>query len=78
MAPRRPRPPFYAYMLCDLTPALKNMAKFAGLTQPPDSDGDFGDIANYGVYLETISFNELVDDAKKRNAVLFEKLGLGS
>jgi hypothetical protein len=25
-----------------------------------------------------ISSNTLVDDAKKRNAVLFEKLGLGS
>jgi len=54
------------------------MAKFAGLTQTPDSDGYFGYSANYGVYLEIISFNKLVDDAKKRNAVPFEKLGLGS
>ena len=70
--------PFYASILCDLTPTLKNMARFAGPTQTPDSDGDFGDGANDGVSVEIISFNEPVDDARKRNAVLFEKLGLGS
>ena len=54
------------------------MARFAGPTQPPDSDGDFGDGANDGVNVEIISFNKPVDDARKRNAVHSEKLGLGS
>ena len=40
------RTPSHAYIICDLTPTLKNMARFAGLTQTPDSDGDFGDGAN--------------------------------
>ncbi len=70
--------PFYAYIICDLTSTLKNIARFAGLTQTPDSDGYFGYSANYGVDVEITSFNDLVDDANKRNAVLFEKLGLGS
>ncbi len=70
--------PFYASILRDPITTLKNMARFAGLTQTPDSDGYFGYSANYGVYLEIISFNKLVDDAKKRNAVHSEKLGLGS
>ena len=70
--------PFYAYIICDLTPTLKTMAKFAGLTQTPDCDGYFGYSANDGVYVEIISFNKLVDDARKHNAALFEKLGLGS
>ncbi len=70
--------PFYAYLICDLTPALKNIARFAGLTQTPDCDGDFGEGANDGVSVEIVSFNEMVDDARKRNAAPFEKLGLGS
>jgi hypothetical protein len=70
--------PFYAYLICDLTPTLKNLARFAGLTQAPDCDGDFGHGADYGADVEIISFNKPVDDAKERNAVLFETLGLGS
>jgi hypothetical protein len=30
-----------------------------------------------GVYIEVIAFEKLVGDAKKRNAALFEKLGIG-
>jgi hypothetical protein len=30
------------------------------------------------VYVEIISFNKSVDDAKEHNAVPFEKIGLGS
>jgi len=70
--------PFYASILRDLTPTLKNMARFAGLTQTPDCDDDFGDGSNDGVSVEIISCNKLDDDTKKQNAVLFEKLGLGS
>jgi len=29
-----------------------------------------------GVYIEILSFDKLANDAKKRNAVLFEKLGI--
>ena len=54
------------------------MAGFAGLKQSPAPDGDFGDGANDGVNVEIISFNKPVDDARKRNAVHSEKLGLGS
>ncbi len=73
-----PQTPFYVYIICDLTPSLKKMAKLAGLTQTPDINGYFGYSSNYGVYIEVISFNKLIDDAKKRNAILFDKLGLGS
>ena len=54
------------------------MARFAGLSQTPDPDGDLGDGADDGVDVEIVSSNKPVDDAKERNAVLFEKLGLGS
>ena len=31
-----------------------------------------------GIYVEVISFDKLIDDAKRRNAVLFDQLGLGA
>ena len=68
--------PFYAYIVCDLTPKLMTQAENAQLTPTPDSHGFFGYNARLGVYVEILSFDKLVDDAAKRNAVLFDKLGL--
>lgn len=68
--------PFYAYIVCDLTPKLMIQAENSQLTPTPDSLGFFGYNTNLGVYVEILSFDKLVSDAKKRNAVLFEKLGL--
>lgn len=73
-----PSTPFYAYIVCDLTPKLMTQAENAQLTPTPDSLGFFGYNSNLGVYVEILSFDKLVNDARKRNAVLFEKLGLKS
>lgn len=69
--------PFYAYIVCDMTPTLEQQAVYAQLTKTPDGLGYFGYNAQIGVYVEIISFPKLVDDAKKRNAAFFEKLGFG-
>jgi hypothetical protein len=73
-----PHTPFYAYIVCDLTPKLIRQAENAQLTPTPDSQGFFGYNSNLGIYVEVLSFDKLVGDARKRNAVLFEKLGLKS
>ena len=70
------RTPFFAYIVCDITPTLRRQAKTAGLRQTADAAGYFGYNDNYGVYVDIISFDKLLGDAKKRNAILFEKLGL--
>jgi len=70
------RTPFFAYIVCDITPTLKRQAKTAGLRQTADAAGYFGYNENYGVYVDIVSFDKLLGDAKKRNAILFEKLGL--
>lgn len=69
--------PAYAYIICDLTPTLKKQARYAQLTITPDSQGYFGYQKELGLYVEIISFDKLLGDAEKRNAILFEKLGLG-
>ena len=72
----KPETPFYAYVLCDLTPNLRQQAKYALLTPTPDGLGFIGYNSQVGVYLEIISFNKLLTDAERRNASLFDKLNL--
>jgi hypothetical protein len=68
--------PFYAYIVCDLTPSLQRQATDYGMTRTPDSQGYFGYHKEHGAYIEIISFDKLIDDAKRRNKILFDKMGL--
>ena len=68
--------PIYAYIVCDITPTLQKQARDYQLTRTPDSLGYFGYHKEFGAYIEVISFDKLIDDAKRRNRILFEKLGL--
>jgi hypothetical protein len=69
--------PFYAYVVCDLTDRLRVYARGGGLIPTPDNQGYFGYNPSFGAYIEVISFDKLISDAQKRNAVFFEKLHLG-
>jgi hypothetical protein len=53
---------------------LKEDAKFAGLHITSDGEGYFGHNPDPGAYIEVISFEKLLRDAKERNQVLFDKL----
>lgn len=68
--------PFYCYIVCDLTPKLKEWARQSALQPTPDALGFFGYNSNFDAYCEVISYNKLVSDAHKRNQAFFKKLGL--
>lgn len=68
--------PFYSYVICDITPKLITEAENLGLDKTPDGSGYFGYNKNLKTYIEVISYNKLLDNANKRNRVLFDKLGL--
>lgn len=68
--------PFYAYIVCDITPTLREMAENAGFKPTPDDEGFFA--FNLGTYIEVVSFRKMLRDANKRNAVLFEMLGVSA
>jgi hypothetical protein len=68
--------PFYAYLVCDITPTLARQAKFFSLGPTPDGLGFFGYNRELGVYVEVMSFDKLVSDAERRNAAHFEQLNL--
>ena len=65
---------FYCYVVADLTPTLKKSAARAGLIPTQDGEGYFGHNPTVGTYIEVISYDKLLKDAKQRNRVLFEKL----
>ncbi|KHD10711.2 hypothetical protein PN36_23290 [Candidatus Thiomargarita nelsonii] len=68
--------PFYCYIICDITEKIKRHARVASLTPMPSGRGYFGYIPPYNAYIEIISYDKLLEDAKKRNQVLFDKLNL--
>lgn len=70
--------PFYAYIICDITPRLRDIVKLHGFYRTPDIGGYYWFNQNIKSYIEIISFDKLLSDAKKRNRVLFERLGLNT
>lgn len=65
---------FYCYVIADLTDSMKEDAVNAGLIITPDGDGYYGYNQTRGAYIEVISYDKLVRDAKQRNQILFDKL----
>ncbi len=65
---------FIAMLLQILQIALLKMPNMLRLIRTPDREGFFGYNASKGAYIEVISYDKLVRDAKKRNQVLFDKL----
>lgn len=67
---------FYCYILADMTSNLKRLAKRNEFYETPDGLGYFKFSQNYNAYVEIISYRKMLEDAKRRNRVLFEKLAL--
>ena len=70
--------PFYCYIVCDLRPRLHKWASRFDLGKTPDELGYFGYNRQYNAYFEVISYDKLIEDAKQRNAIFFNTLGLPS
>ncbi|MDP2930668.1 MAG: ATP-binding protein [bacterium] len=68
--------PFYCYIICDITPGLKQWAQHFELQETPDNLGFFGYKRHYNAYCEVVSYDKLVLDVEKRNKAFFTKLGL--
>ena len=66
---------YYLYAICDVTPSLKTILKKYNFKQTPDGEGFFWPNEAYNAIVEVLSFDKLINDSKKRNKVLFDKLG---
>ncbi len=68
--------PAYCHIICDITPALEIKLQDMGALRTPDNQGYYGFNPNLKAYYEVISYQKMLDDAKKRNRILFEKLNI--
>lgn len=68
--------PAYCYIICDLPPPVEIRIQNMGARKTPDNLGYYGFNEALNAYYEIISYRKLLDDAKKRNRVLFERLNL--
>lgn len=69
--------PFYVYIVCDITDSFERILKKREFKPTPDGRGYFNfKFTYYSAYIEVIPFEKVVDNAKKRNRILFEKLGI--
>ena len=65
---------FFCYVIADLTDSMIMDAENAGLILSADGEGYFGYNESRKAYIEVISYNKLIRDAKQRNSILFDKL----
>ena len=67
---------YYLYAVCDIQPKLMPYIDQNGFTKTPDGLGYYDFNKTYNAYFEILSYNKILNDARKRNRVLFDKLGL--
>ena len=68
---------FYLYAICDITSNLESVIAHSGiLKKTPDKMGYYGYHDGYNAYIEILPFDKIINDAQKRNRVLFDKLGI--
>lgn len=66
---------FYLYVICDVSPKYKAKVKsMYNLSETVDGLGFYRMSENE--YLEILSYDKILNDSKKRNQILFEKLGI--
>ncbi len=67
---------FHGYIIADITPSLYASLRGMNFRETPDKSGMIGYLSNPEAFVEIISYEKLLNDAKLRNAVFFEKLGI--
>lgn len=69
--------PVYVYIICDITDKIDEFARMTGsLTISPDREGYYGYVKDFNAYVEIKSYKKVITDAKMRNQIFFNKLGL--
>ena len=65
---------FYCYVIGDLTQSMRDSAAGRGLRRTQDNQGYYGYNDEIGAYVEVISYDKLLKNARQRNQVFFDKL----
>ncbi|MFB9862734.1 ATP-binding protein [Rufibacter immobilis] len=68
--------PFYVYIVADLNPSLREILEEKDFRKTPDSLGYFMYHDRFNAYIEVLTYQKLLKDAKMRNRILFDSLGI--
>ncbi len=69
--------PFYGFVVCDITPKVENwLSREKDFKPMPDRLGWFQWLGNINLYVEVNSWDKVLNDAKMRNKIFFQKLGI--
>ena len=68
--------PFFAYVIADLRPTLEPIAESRNAFTTHDGKGMIYYHAKLNLFVQVISYSKLLGDAKLRNKIFFEKLGI--
>jgi hypothetical protein len=75
-SPKLKNAAFHCYIVADITDSLRAAFEGYAFHDTPDGDGLIGYTRSPDAFVEVISYAKLLGDAKMRNAIFFEKLGL--
>ena len=67
---------FYLYAICDITSTLEKILDYHDFSQTPDNLGFYRYNDKLNAHIEILSYDKIINDARKRNKILFEKLGI--
>ena len=69
--------PFFCYLVCDITPRLKNILDDYSINQElPGGRGYFGYNKSRCAYVEVLQYDQIVKDARLRHEAFFKELGI--
>ena len=74
--PRSEDIPGFCYVICDITASIEKRCRVHDLIRTSDGLGYFAYKQSFKAYVEVISFDKLVREAKERNQAFFDRLGL--
>jgi len=75
-SPKLQNAAFHCYIVADITDSLRRAFEGYAFHETPDGNGLVGYTRTPDAFVEVISYAKLLSDAKMRNAVFFQKLGL--
>lgn len=67
---------YHCYIIADLTPTLIRELQHFSLRKTPDGEGRVGYVGEENAYVEIIPYDKLLREARLRQAIFFQKLGL--
>jgi hypothetical protein len=69
--------PFHGYVICDLSNKVERWLELEKNFKPmPDRQGWFLWMENINLYIEVLSWDKVLKDARMRNHIFFQKLGI--